>query len=265
MGKKMKNAPVYYALAQVRFNTVALLDQYVPTIQDRLRKEGFPDFEKAVVATINMNLGAGQGQVFPALQSQPRYQFLNEDKTSGFVLDQSSISFQTTNYDIFPPFSAALLRGLEILNEAVQLSYSDRLGLRYLDAVCPREGETLSQYLAPSMLGLFEHIGDRTLAHSATETKTQNGKIFLLGRATIFNQPSGGAAFPAEMQPVFLELAEKFREIKGTYSVIDTDSWIEGREKFDLGTLGKNLVSLQGEVRFSFDRMVTPHATKVWE
>jgi uncharacterized protein (TIGR04255 family) len=265
MGKKMKNAPVYYALAQVRFNTLALLDQYVPTIQDQLRKEGYPDFERAVVTTLNMNLGAGQGQIHPAFQSQPRYQFLSEDKTSGFLLDQSSISFQTTNYDVFAPFSASLLRGLEILHSSVGLSYSDRLGLRYLDAVCPKPGETVSQYLAPSMLGLYEHIGDRILAHSATETKTQNGRIFLLGRATIFNQESGPAAFPAEMQPVPLELIEKFRTIQGVYSVIDTDSWVEGRDKFDLITLGKAFDSLQTEVRFSFDRMVTPHAVKVWE
>ena len=84
MGKRMTNAPVYYALAQVRFNAVLALDQYVSTIQDNLRKAGYPDFEKSFMAAINLNLGAGQGQAVPALQPQSRYQFLNEGRTSGF-------------------------------------------------------------------------------------------------------------------------------------------------------------------------------------
>jgi uncharacterized protein (TIGR04255 family) len=117
-----------------------------------LRKAGYPDFNKAVLATISMDLGGGGAQVVPALESHARYQFLNASRTSGFLLDQSSLSFQTTDYDVFEPFSEALLSGIEILHKNVELSFSERLGLRYFDAVCPREGETLSQYLIPSML-----------------------------------------------------------------------------------------------------------------
>ena len=58
MGKKMKNAPVYYALAAVRFNTLAFLDQYVPALQDQLRKAGYPDFDKAVITQFAIVPGA---------------------------------------------------------------------------------------------------------------------------------------------------------------------------------------------------------------
>lgn len=61
MGKKMENAPVYYVLAQVRFNAVLALEQYVPAIQDSLRKMGFPDYEKAVVATLSEDLAHIKG------------------------------------------------------------------------------------------------------------------------------------------------------------------------------------------------------------
>lgn len=264
MGRKLKNAPVYYVLAQVRFNTVALLDRYVPDLQDSLRKAGYPDFNKAVLATISMDLGGGGAQVVPALESHARYQFLNASRTSGFLLDQSSLSFQTTDYDVFEPFSEALLSGIEILHKNVELSFSERLGLRYFDAVCPREGETLSQYLIPSMLSLSDQIGDRNLIHASSETKTQKGKVFLLGRVTILNQPTVGVAFPQELQPIALQVTEKFRGISGLYGIIDTDSWIEGREKFDLGEIKKSLISLRDEVRFSFGQMATPHALNVW-
>ena len=45
----MSNAPVYYALAQARFNPVAAMSKYVDQIQDRLRREGYPLFESQQV------------------------------------------------------------------------------------------------------------------------------------------------------------------------------------------------------------------------
>jgi hypothetical protein len=78
------------------------------------------------------------------------------------------------------------------------------------------------------------------------------------------NQPTVGVAFPQELQPIALQVTEKFRGISGLYGIIDTDSWIEGREKFDLGEIKKSLISLRDEVRFSFGQMATPHALNVW-
>lgn len=266
MGTKMKNAPVYYALAAVRFNTLALLDQYVPALQDNLRKAGYPDFSQSVIAQFTLGLPGAPNNVMPTLQPLVRYQFLNEQRTSGFLLDQSSFSFQTADYDTSDPFTSNFMQGLRILNSTVQLSYSERLGLRFLDAVCPGENETLGDYLQPSMLGLFGHVDDdRELIHSISETRMRRSKITLVGRATILNQPAPGvAAFPAELQPVVLDLMERFKKVTGIYAVLDTDSWIEGREKFDVDNLGKTLALLQNEVRFSFDRMVTPHALRIW-
>ena len=57
MGRKMKSAPVYFTIAQIRVHPIlSVLDSYPPQIQDRLRKEGFPDFQKALLATINLNM-----------------------------------------------------------------------------------------------------------------------------------------------------------------------------------------------------------------
>lgn len=40
MGEKMKNAPVYFAIAQARHNPVLRLGSYAADIQDRMRKVG---------------------------------------------------------------------------------------------------------------------------------------------------------------------------------------------------------------------------------
>lgn len=216
------------------------------------------------MATINVNLGAGQGQVVPAMQPQARYQFLNEGRTAGFILDQSGITFQTTDYDTFEPFSAAYVQGLNTVHKAVELEYSERVGIRFLDAVCPKPDEKISQYLAPSLLGLLDQLAPRELIHSASETRTQFEKTVLVSRATVLKQEGEGAAFPAEFGLVSVRLTEKFRKVKGLYAIIDTDCWLDDRAKFDVGSLEKRLGSLHDEICRSFDLMVTPYALRVW-
>ena len=89
MGEKMSNAPVYYALAQVRFNPLAALEQYIPAIQDSLRREGFPDFER-ILDCLNRSLcgtpQAAQVAVPPTLQPMTRYSFLDEKRRAVFIL-----------------------------------------------------------------------------------------------------------------------------------------------------------------------------------
>ncbi len=45
MSEKMRNAPLYYTLAQAQFNPVAAMTKYINKIQDRLRIDGCTLFE----------------------------------------------------------------------------------------------------------------------------------------------------------------------------------------------------------------------------
>lgn len=269
MGKKMAHAPVYYVLAQVRFNAILALEKYMPTIQESLRKIGFPDYQQTVLATLNLNFGVpgGEGHAVPALQPQARYQFLNQSRMTGFWLDQTSMTFNTTEYDTFPPFLESFLAGVKVIHDTVEqgISFSERIGIRFLDAVCPKPNETISAYLAPSVLGLTDKLAPRELVHSFSETRTKKEKTTLVSRAVIYEQELKGAAFPPEFGPVPLRLLDRFSEISGLYAVIDTDSWLDDRETFDVANVKMKLESLHEEIRRSFELMVTPHALKVWE
>ncbi len=266
MGKKMARAPIYYALAQVRFNTVLALEQYAPLIQEYMRKNGFPDFEKAFVATISISpAGALQNPSFPSLQPQARYSFLTEARLAGFILDQSMMMFHTTDYSTFEPFLETFVRGLEVVNKEAGLSYSERVGIRFLDAVCPGPNESLSEYLVPSVLGLFDKLAPRELVHTSSETRTKEGNTNLTSRTIIYHQDQEGAVFSPDLQPVQIKLAERFSKIKGLYAVLDTDSWLEEREKFDVPGLERRLDLLHKELSRSLDLTVTPHAIKSWE
>lgn len=260
MGKKMKNAPIYFALAQVKFNPLAALDAYVPTIQESLRKAGYPDFQKIQMAQLEL------GAAMPKTSIVTRYLFGNAKKTSAFVIDQSWLTYQTTDYDTFAPFLAALLVGLQTIHKEAVLSYSERIGIRVLDAVLPKPGETVAEYLQPYVLGLSGSFPDRQLAHALSETRTVSGNSTLVSRSIIISQKEGGLAFPEDLQPHQLQLPDRFsHQISGQYAVIDTDSWTEGRDDFELNRIETTLDSLHTDIGRSFEQMVTPYALKVWD
>jgi uncharacterized protein (TIGR04255 family) len=205
------------------------------------------------------------GSPVPKTTVATRYSFLDSRKTSGFVLDQSWLTYQTTEYDTFQPFLSSFLTGLRTVNEEAVLSYSERVGTRFLDAAIPMNGETVSDYLQPNMLGLSNSLPDRQLVHQISETRTTRGKTMLVSRAIIFSQKEGAVAFPEDLQPVALRPMNKFSEVKGQYAIIDTDGWVEDRQDFDLSNLEMVLDSLHTDIGSSFQKMVTPHALKVWE
>ena len=92
------------------------------------------------------------------------------------------------------------------------MSYTDRIGLRYLDAVFPKSDETVRDYLSGSILGLTEKIDD-TIVHSFSETLVKRENVFVRSRVII---QDGEVGFPPDLQPMTLSLAERFRPTSGT-------------------------------------------------
>jgi len=264
MGTKMRYAPVFFTIAQARFNPILTLDSYAPQIQERLRKQGFPDAKKGFLTTINFNLNPAAPmesvQQIPVAQST-RYMFCNMAQTAGFVLDQGALSFQTTAYDVFEKLSSDFMKGLRAVEEAVELSYVDRIGLRYLDAVFPGSGEALRDYLCGSVLGLMERLPG-SLVHAFSETLVKTDGANVLSRVIIQNGP---VALPPDLQPMTLKLAERFRELHGLHATIDTDGSFESREEFDLESVGKRLNLIHEEINRAFRASVTENALKAWE
>lgn len=263
MGRKLRNAPVYFTIVQARFNPILALDTYAPQVQESLRKQGYPDAQKGVLTTFNLTLGSPR-EIPPSqvpVDQTTRYTFLNIERTAGFVLDQGALSFQTTEYDVFESFLAAFLTGLRIIHEVVDLSYTERLGVRYLDAVFPRTGETLPSYLNESLLGLSGKIEGHQLVHAFSETVGRMGAITIVARAIVQDGPIG---FPPDLQPGNLVVAERFRARVGLHAILDIDGSYDQRERFDLDRVREHLTDIHEQITKSFKTSVTPHALDVW-
>ena len=259
MGQTREGAPVYFVLAQVRFNTIEKLESYVGDIQESLRRE-YPDFQTQQTMTLVVTSGGPQGAA-PQATSQTRYLFGSMDRTAGFSLDKASLTFQTTDYQGFPAFSEALRKGLAAVHDKVELSYSDRVGLRYLNAVYPGAGEGLDAYLIPEIQALSGKLaGSLTHAFSETRGQSEAGHA-VVARTLIYD---GAVGFPPDLANTQLKVAERFMALKGRHAILDIDAAVEQRLAFAVSGVTSQLDALHSTAKDMFQALVTDHARQVW-
>jgi uncharacterized protein (TIGR04255 family) len=267
MGKRINNAPVYFAITQVRYNPILSLSTYIPALQEHFRKHGFPDFKRGVTMTLNLTPllqdQSAEGQP-PTPTPVERYIFSNLENTKNFLIEQGALAFQTTEYDTFETFVGKLLEGLELLNKTVGLSFIERIGVRYLDAVVPRAGETLSQYLIPEVMGLCGKMkGD--IQHSFSETLIQGEDGSVISRTVIQQGQNAQIGFPPDLLPsTSLKVKPRFAQVSGLHAIIDTDAFYMGRVSFDLAETKRKLTVLHERIGTSFRASITEHALAVW-
>jgi uncharacterized protein (TIGR04255 family) len=260
MGTPLKNPPVYLTLAQVRFNPILKLGDFLPSIQESFRQAGYPDFDRQQLIAIQLTAQDGQPPV-PTPVQQERFQLGNVDKTHVFILDGQSLTLQSTNYGQFETFSACFLEGLNIVHSTVKLAFTERVGLRYLDRVMPHDGETIEQYLVEQVHGLTSRLGGSPL-YSYSEAMNEVDGIKLLSRVAI---QSGPIAFPPDLQPGNMRITEKFTSYSGVSAILDNDGFVEGREAFSATAVTKHLDEIHKLIGSAFKTTVTPYAFAAWD
>lgn len=261
---KLKRAPVYFTVAQIQFNPIEEMGNYLNIIQPAFRRLGFPDFKPQAVQRFVFPFSAAEGgnAVPPSIASQSRYSFGNIDGTESFVLETNSLAFQTTSYDIFETFSEKFLEGLKIIHSAIELSFVERIGIRYLDAVQPnKKNETLADYLTSEVLGISEKLsGLPAQSESVTVMNDDGGQ--LLSRVII---TSGKIGFPMDIAATAPKINSRFTDGEGRHAILDTDSSYAQRFAFGMEEVTKRLEALKLKITQSFDATVTAHAKKIWD
>lgn len=260
MGQTRGGAPVYFVLAQVRFNPILKLDSYIGAVQESLRRQ-YPDFQRVTTMTLVVAPSGPGGGAPPQPAPENRYLLNNMDKTAGFGLDAASLTFQTTDYPGFPAFSEAFVKGLAAVNDAIGLSFVERVGVRYLNAVYPEPGEVLGAFLIPEVRGLTEKL-QGTLAHAFSETRTRDmAGNALVARALVHD---GSVGFPPDLANAQLKLAERFGPLQGRHAILDIDAAAERRLAFDTAQVVSRLDELHDAAKAVFRAMVTDAAWQVW-
>jgi uncharacterized protein (TIGR04255 family) len=269
VGKQLKNAPVFYTVAQLRHNRVLKLDAFAPDIQERMRQSGYTGFEKSTGFAFTLQAKTPRDGGAPTLQPTSemveRFRFFNAERTKGFVVEQNALAFQTTDYVNIETFATDFMLGIQIVHAVVGLAEIERLGLRYLDAVAPPNGEKgLATYLSERVLGIAERLPNTVgVLSSVSETRFQYDAFSVVARTIV----TGGAlALPLDLQlEKGIEIASRFRDIVGVHAVLDTDASIERKRTFVLDDLKQDLLDLRTAVGIAFDNTVTQSARQTWD
>src|SRR5579875_1786420 len=146
---RLPGSPLIYVVAQVNISAVVAIERYVPEIQEKLRKNGFPGYANAQVPEL----------VFEAIGARPvisplsRYEFQDKEGRTAIVLTPKSIAVHTNRYTTFDNFHSIIGLALETIHGAADLQLHERIGLRYVDLIELETGEELKDYLAPRLLG----------------------------------------------------------------------------------------------------------------
>ncbi len=259
MSAKLANAPLYYALAQVRFNPVALMPKFADEIQDRLRRSGYPIFEKEVAQNIELDLSQNH-DAKPTITEMTNWFFTSPDKHSGYVLGKDFLNFQTTNYDCHEDFFKSFCDGLSLLNEIVDIGIITRLGVRYLDAVIPNDGESINKFLHQQVQGVdfgLPWLGGAWESGFSTELGTLIAKIY--------KTPGSLLGFPADLQPRSVVMHERFvLSQPKEHAVIDIDHFTQTELPADTQVISAQLIKLHESILACFSTIATPHAFERW-
>ncbi|MCI0675769.1 MAG: TIGR04255 family protein [Phycisphaerales bacterium] len=143
---KLARSPLVLVLAQVRFSPVLRIGDYVPDIQEDLRKHGFPRFSKSTTQEIVFG-----SEIMPT--TSHRWAFANKEQTQAVVLTDSFVAFEANTYDTFEVFTQTLEAILKVVQDRVNIALAERLGLRYVDLIRPTRQSAAATFLREYIRG----------------------------------------------------------------------------------------------------------------
>lgn len=264
MTEKMSNAPVYYALVQAHFNTVAMKN-YVEDIQDGLRRRGYTLFEPLTTMQVKFSDSNNQQQAVPEVARNVAWLITDSERQCGFIIANSSLTFHTTHYKTHHEFIPELIRALEVVHEVVQLDHVTRVGLRYLDAVLPNGTETVDEYLAEGLHGIdLEYKRIQSLHESVFQTSCGP----LMSEGIMINRVhrrNGRLGFPPDIQPHNLDVMEKFKNTpESDHAILDFDHYAIGKVPLDFAGLEHQITSLHDGITSAFKTVSSDYARQIW-
>jgi uncharacterized protein (TIGR04255 family) len=142
----LKNSPLVYALASVRFAPLALLPNQIPEIHGQLR--GTLPLLQQVQQQIQF-----VGSIAPNFaQASQAWLIMSSDRSLGAQIGTEQILFFTRTYQRFADFQKLILQCLGVLFDVVKFLDITAVGVRYVDRFEAKHHEELSDYMSPSFL-----------------------------------------------------------------------------------------------------------------
>jgi uncharacterized protein (TIGR04255 family) len=242
-------------LAQVKISAVLRIESYVPDIQERLRRQGYPKFGVTQIQQISMGQNAQ-----PQVQNLKRWLFADKDQRWAASLAPDFVTLETSRYETFDHFLGRLETVLKIVGEVAEVALAERLGLRYVNAILPARSESLNEYLDPGLRGLAKtELGiEKSIYRFETKGTTPVGTLVV--RLT---QRDDGAYLPADLTTAGLRF-DLSLDKANLVTVLDIDHFSTEQREFLPALLLNQIDQLHGFSESAFKAAVTQEALERW-
>ena len=259
--------PLVLVLGQVRFSPVRQMGDYIPAIQEEFRRHGFP-IERA--GKVQQLIFGPAGGVPVQVVEEQRWEYRTRDETWSILVMQDCVVLQTTGcYGRFEDFADKLLHAVGTVlskTEHDRLGVVQRVGLRYIDVVQPRDGEDFRFYLRPGFHGVADDVF-RTGTHRLHVESTGSASVGDVPGTLIIRvvQNDQGISLPPDLVGGAPKLAP--RGVSGELiTLIDMDHYIEGNFDPDVGWVVARTYEMHDHIVETFhEHVVTEDAVTVWK
>ncbi len=263
----LSRQPLALVLGQVKFSPIRQMDGYIPRIQEQFRRNGLPVERAGKVQQITFGPGAG---VPVQVIEQERWEYRTRDETWSVLVTQDSVVLQTTAYERFEGFAERLqgaVRTVLATTEHDRLGVVQRVGLRYVDCVQPREGEDFRAYLRHGFHGAADEVfkaGTHRLRVESTG-RTQVGDGVTGTMIVRVVQDDQGFSLPPDLIGGAPKHAVRAKAGE-LVTLIDMDHYIEGTFDPDADWVVARAFEMHDHLIETFhEHVVTETAIEVWK
>lgn len=261
----LSNQPLVLVLCQIRISPIAEMAKYIPAIQEHFRLNGYPLDYSGEIQHFTIE---STGMLHASKRQKWEYRSRAEDWN--ILLLQDSIVLQTFAYTKFEDFIDKLrMVATTILSETKHdpNGVVQRIGLRYINIIQPREREDFRLYLQPGLHGLpDETFDDESQVRIENVGRTQVGtkQATMVVRISQNNQGK-------DLPPDLIDLAPSKRasraKVGKSVTLIDLDHYLTYENnpipKFDW--IEEDLYKLHDQIIETFHtHVVTKEAIEIW-
>ena len=249
-GLKLQANPITYALGQIVIAPVLQIENYIPDLQEVLRKTGYPFFEKQVAQSVTF------GQDGPKVAESKKDVFLSTDRSRAVSVTPSQLILEVNNYTSVEEFVGYLVDFAEAVREIVQPELFQRTGFRRLNLIEETGSLDALDFLHPGARGL----PDAGTGNHGYEFRTvlQDGVHRVI--RTVHPAPQNG--IPQDLAGVPLEVKGP---LTGSSVMLDIDHFIPGSLEFRKDVLVEQFQILHNASDEAFRASVTEQAIAYWE
>ncbi len=257
--EKLKKSPLAYVLAQVKISSIENIEKYVPELQDDIRKEDFPTFNKINLQTIEIN-----ENIKPNICTATQWHFKDKESETGILLDKQAITIHTSRYQGFDAFTSTIKKVLTVFNKTLGIALSTRIALRYINVV----QTNIEKYINRELLGFYNKADKEFLSNTETIHRNEDEDKYTVIRSTHnknFRISEKNLLIPLDLASVANHLSfEHQKQPENDYVIIDIDNFYRKQSEFDIQSIMKKLSALHSEIYDIFCNASTSDALKSW-